>query len=383
LNDNREESDGRTIMRTFFYNAHFFTGSELVHDKVLVTEGDRITGFTDTVGSGSDTLSVNCRGTLVTAGLIDMQIAGGGGYLFSAHPTPEALAKITDSIVATGTTGFLLALPTNSSEVYRDAFMALRMNSHPAVLGLHLEGPFISKAKRGAHVSELIRKPTAADINRLLAEAGGTIRMMTIAPELCTPEIIGLLRKAGVIVSAGHSNASFREATAGFEMGIETTTHLFNAMSALHHRDPGLPGALFSSDTARASIIADGIHVDYSMLAIAKKILKERLLLVTDAVEENDRGAYRHVRQDDRFTLPDGTLSGARLTMLDAVRNCITHAGIDRYEALRMASLYPAQLIRTDDRGLIAPGARADLIMTDDMMNLRGICFNGNMEHQI
>jgi len=119
------------------------------------------------------------------------------------------------------------------------------------------------------------------------------------------------------------------------------------------------------------------------MLAIAKKILKVRLLLVTDAVEENDRGAYRHVRQDDRFTLPDGTLSGARLTMLDAVRNCITHAGIDRYEALRMASLYPAQLIRTDDRGLIAPGARADLIMTDDMMNLRGICFNGNMEHQI
>jgi N-acetylglucosamine-6-phosphate deacetylase len=368
-------------MRTFFYNGHFFTGDELVHDKVLVTEGDRITGFTDPVGDG-DALRVDCRGGLVSAGLIDMQIAGGGGYLFSAHPTQEALARITDAIVATGTTGFLLALPTNSSEVYHDAFRAVRGYHHPAVLGLHLEGPFISMAKRGAHVRELIMKPSAENISVLISESGGTIRMMTVAPEVCTPDIIGLLREGGIIISAGHSNATFREATAGFEMGIETTTHLFNAMSAIHHRDPGLPGAVFNSDTARASIIADGIHVDYAMLAIAKKILKERLLLVSDAVEENDHGAYCHVRQNDRYTLPDGTLSGARLTMLDAVRNCITHAGIDLYEAIRMASLYPAQLIRAGDRGLIAPGARADLIMTDEIMNLQGICFNGNMEPQ-
>ena len=369
-------------MRTIFYNAVFFTGDELVRDKVLVTEGERITGFADDTGSDDNAHRINCRGNLVTAGLIDLQIAGGGGCLFSAHPTAESLDKIADAIVATGTTGFLLALPTNSNDVYSDAFTILRGNTHHAVLGLHLEGPFLSTAKRGAHPAELIRTPTAGSVAAIISEAGGTIRMMTMAPEVCTPDIIGLLREAGIVVSAGHSNATFREATAGFDMGIETTTHLFNAMSAFHHRDTGLPGAVFLSDSARASIIADGIHVDFSMLAIAKKIMKERLFLVSDAVEESDRGTYRHVKQADRYTLPDGTLSGAKLTMLEGVRNCIAHAGIDRYEALRMATLYPARLIREDDRGLIAPGARADLIMTDENMNLQGLFFNGKMEPQ-
>jgi N-acetylglucosamine-6-phosphate deacetylase len=118
------------------------------------------------------------------------------------------------------------------------------------------------------------------------------------------------------------------------------------------------------------------------MVAIAKKIMKERLFLVSDAVEENEAGAYQHIRQADRYTLPDGTLSGARLTMLDAVRNCITHAGIERYEALRMASLYPAQLIKADDRGLITPGARADLILLDDRVEIKGVFLNGRMKHK-
>jgi len=139
---------------------------------------------------------------------------------------------------------------------------------------------------------------------------------------------------------------------------------------------------VFNSDSACASIIADGIHVDYTMLAIAKKIMKERLFLVSDAVEENYTGAYQHVRQHDRYTLPDGTLSGARLTMLDAVRNCVSHAGIDLYEAIRMATLYPARLIGASDRGVIAPGARAELIMTDDSLRLKGIFYNGKMQLQ-
>ncbi len=369
-------------MRTIFYNAKFFTGRELVRDRVLVTEDDRITGFADGDTPDDDALRVDCRGHMVSAGLIDLQIAGGGGYLFSANPVPEALGKIAESIVSTGTTGFLIALPTNSDRVYRDAFMAYRHSHHPAVIGLHLEGPFISMVKRGAHARELIKKPSAENVNALLSEAGGAIRMMTVAPEVCSSEIINLLKKASVIVSAGHSNATYKEAAAGFEMGIDTTTHLFNAMSSIHHRDPGLPGAVFNSDVALASIIADGIHVSYEMLAIAKKIMRERLLLVSDAVEENDNGAYQHVRKDDRYTLSDGTLSGARLTMLEAVRNCIVHAGIDRYEALRMASLYPARLLKIKDRGIIAPGARADLIITDENMNLQGICFNGKMELQ-
>jgi N-acetylglucosamine-6-phosphate deacetylase len=372
----------QTYMRTAFYNAVFFTGGELVKDKVLLTEDGYITGFVDHSSIAEDVTQVDCMGYLVTAGMVDLQIAGGGGFLFSSSPTAEALAAITLSIISTGTTGYLLALPTNSTDVYNEAFRVVSLNPHPAMMGLHLEGPFISMVKRGAHSKELIRTPTAESVIELLSRAGDTIRMMTVAPEVCTPEIISLLKEHGITVAAGHSNATFREASRGFTMGIETTTHLFNAMSPIHHRDPGLPGAVFNSDSACASIIADGIHVDYSMLAIAKKILKERLFLVSDAVEENDTGAYQHVRQHDRYILPDGTLSGARLTMLDAVKNCVSHAGIDLYEAIRMATLYPARLIGAGDRGIIAPGARAELIMTDDSLMLHGIFYDGKMEFQ-
>ena len=366
-------------MQTALINAIFFTGSEILTGKALLTEGNRIMGFSDPDTLPEATLRIDCKGLLVTPGLIDLQIAGGGGFLFSADPTPEALEAIANAITRSGTTGFLLALPTNTREVYSSAFKTIRENTDPAVMGLHLEGPYISLAKRGAHVREFITRPVPSELTSLLEEADGVIKMMTVAPEVCTPEIINILKDYGVTVAAGHSNATFREATDGFSTGIETTTHLFNAMSPLHHRDPGLPGAVFNSDTACASIIADGIHVDYTMLTLAKKILKERLFLVTDAVEENDHGAYQHIKQPDRFTLPDGTLSGARLTLLEAVRNCVAHAGISAEEALRMASTYPARVIKAGDRGAIAPGARAELIALDQDLELKGIFYNEKM----
>jgi len=367
-------------MQTLLYNATFFTGRELVSDSSLLTHDGIIDGFACRHAIPKDAQQIDCRGHIVTAGLIDLQIAGSGGFLFSSHPNAEALEVIAHAITCSGTAGFLIAMPTNTMEVYSEAFRTIREHPHPAVIGLHLEGPYISDARRGAHARKLIRPPSLEDVSALLEEAGGVIRMMTVAPELCTPEIISLIRGHGITVAAGHSNATFREASDGFSHGIETTTHLFNAMSPMHHRDPGLPGAAFSSDRACASIIADGIHLDYSMLSIAKKVMKERLFLISDAVEVNDRGEYQHVRQSDRFTLPDGTLSGSSLTLMDAVRNCVNHAGIDKYEALRMASFYPAQLIRASDRGVIAPGARADLIVLNDDLGLEGIFTGGEMK---
>jgi N-acetylglucosamine-6-phosphate deacetylase len=366
-------------MQTALINATFFTGSEMITGKALLTGGNTITGFSDSDSLPEAIIHIDCKGLLVAPGLIDLQIAGGGGFLFSANPTQEALEAIAKAIFQSGTTGFLLALPTNTREVYSSAFKTIRENTNPSVMGLHLEGPYISIAKRGAHVRELIRRPSPSELTSLLNEADGVIKMMTVAPEVCTSEIINILKDHGVTVAAGHSNATFREATDGFSRGIETTTHLFNAMSPLHHRDPGLPGAVFNSDMARASIIADGIHVDYTMLTLAKKILKERLFLVSDAVEEIDHGAYQHVKQSDRFTLPDGTLSGARLTLLEAVRNCVAYAGISAEEALRMASMYPAQIIKIRDRGVIAPGARAELIALDKDLELKGIFSNEKM----
>lgn len=348
-----------------FINATFFTGEGIISGKALITEGGKIKGFTDQNAINSNAEIINCNNCYISPGLIDLQIAGSGGRLFSSDPSIESLEIITRSIVRTGTTGFLIALPTNSVEVYRKASQVISGYAHPALLGLHFEGPFISHLRRGAHMKEFIRSAKAEDINELLGLAGNAMKMMTVAPEVCSEECVRLLSGNGVVVAAGHSNATFAEALNGFRWGIKATTHLFNAMSQFHHRDPGLPGATFISENAFASIIADGIHVDYSMVSIAKKLMKERLFLVSDAVEENPDGAYRHVRQHDRFTLPDGTLSGSKLTMLDAVRNCVNHAGIETDEALRMATLYPAQVMNLPDRGKLAPGYKADMILFD------------------
>lgn len=201
--------------------------------------------------------------------------------------------------------------------------------------------------------------------------------MMTLAPEMCNSEIINLLIENGVVVCAGHSNATFSEAAAGFKWGVSSVTHLFNAMSQFHHRDPGLPGAAFQTENIYASIIADGIHVDYNAISVAKKLMKDRLFLVSDAVEENTFGAYLHVRQKDRFTLPDGTLSGSALTMLKAVGNCVEYAGISLDEALRMASLYPARVMKINDRGMIKPGYKADLVVFNKNFELKVVFSNG------
>jgi N-acetylglucosamine-6-phosphate deacetylase len=184
---------------------------------------------------------------------------------------------------------------------------------------------------------------------------------MTLAPELTDASIIKLLPEAGVVVSAGHSMATYGEAMQGFGAGIGGVTHLFNAMSPLHHREPGLPGAAYNS-TASVSIIADGVHVDFATVAFSKKALGERLFLITDAVDESS-GVYTHVKEDDRFTLPDGTLSGSRLTMLQAVKNCVQQAGIALDEALRMASTYPANLLGAADLGRLEPGAKANILV--------------------
>lgn len=364
-------------MVTAFKNATLFTGMEVVTGKVLLTEGEYILGIVSPGAIPDDSVTIDCKGLNLAPGLIDLQIAGGGGCLFSSSPTPESLKKIIPAIIKSGTTAFLISLPTNSFEVYQEAFNTLKNNPDKAVLGLHLEGPYISTSKRGAHIREMIRKPVRKEIEDLLTEANGVVRMMTVAPEVCDAEIIDLLINSGLVVAAGHSNATFIEAINGFDKGVHTVTHLFNAMSPVHHRDPGLPGAAFLSDKVFASIIADGIHVDYNMISITKKIMKERLYLVSDAVEENTEGAYKHIRQNDRFILHDGTLSGAKLSLFEAVRNCVSYAGIPLEEALRMASAYPAKVIGDSERGYLTEGCRADLISFNDGLELSEVYLGG------
>ena len=358
-------------------NATVFTGSEKITGKAILINNDRIEAIIDPVSIPEYYEVIDCRGNYIAPGLLDMQIAGSGGFLFSAEPTAEALKAITESIIKTGTTGFLIAIPTNSPDAYRKIIKTVKANPHPAVLGLHLEGPYISPARKGAHMKDYLKHPLKDELEALIKGAEGAVRMMTVAPEICSGEIVRLLNDHGVVVAAGHSNATFREAAEGFKWGIKTTTHLFNAMSQLHHRDPGLPGATFETENIFASIIADGIHVDYNTVSIAKKIMKDRLYLISDAVEENHHGSYQHVKKHDRFTLPDGTLSGSKLTMLKAVRNCVEYVGIPLDEALRMASAYPARLINESDRGEIAPGYRADLVVFNRDFEVKQVCLDG------
>lgn len=365
-------------MLTALTNGTLFTGKKKFKDKALLFDESGIRDIVSPADVPGDAAVVDCEGANIAPGLIDLQIYGAGGYLFADEPSGEAVQAIAEAIVQSGTTGFLLTLATNAVPVYRDAIHAVRYNPHPALLGLHFEGPYINPEKRGAHLEEFIKPPTAEEVTAMTEEANGILRMMTLAPEVADAEIIRILTAAGVVVSAGHSNATYAEAAQGFADGIGAVTHLFNAMSPLHHRQPGLPAAAGLS-TASASIIADGVHVDFATVAFSKKVFGDRLFLITDAVEES-KGVYVHEKGEDRFTLPDGTLSGSRLTLLQAVKNCVQQAGILLDEALRMATLYPANLIGAGDAGRLEPGTKANVIVFDSAFSLQRVYLDGRQQ---
>lgn len=363
-------------MLTALTNGTFFTGKEIIKDKALLLEDGTVKGWVDPVSISTEARVINHEGHYIVPGLLDLQIYGGGGHLFSDDPSFAALTAMATGLVRTGTTGFLITLATNSITLFEKAIDVVRDNPHPAVLGLHLEGPYINPVKKGAHIEQYIKRPERKEVEALLRRAKGVIRMITLAPEKCDPEIIQLLLDNGVIVSAGHSNATYEEGTAGYMRGIQTTTHLFNAMSPFHHRDTGLPGAVYQAHTAYASIIPDGIHVSYPALSVSKKVMGDRLFLITDAVEAST-GAYPHVRQKDRFTLPDGTLSGSAITLLQGIHNCVQYAGIPLDEAVRMASTYPARLFGTPQRGEITIGQKADLTIFNEAFEPQHVYISG------
>lgn len=236
--------------------------------------------------------------------------------------------------------------------------------------GLHLEGPWINPEKRGAHILEYIHKPTLDEAKKLVDEAEGVVKMITLAPEMVDDAIVDYIQANGIIVSAGHTNATFRQAMKGFEK-INIVTHLFNAMSQFQSREPGMVGAIYDHPSVCCSLVADGIHVDFNAIRISKRILGERIWLITDAVSATSTGPYPHVFKNDRYTLPNGTLSGSALTMMKAVKNCVEHVGIDIEEALRMGSLYPAKVLGIDNKtGLIERNYEASFVVFDNEMNV-------------
>ena len=244
-------------------------------------------------------------------------------------------------------------------------------------MGLHVEGPWINPKKKGAHNEMFIHSPSVEEAKKLLEYGKGVITMITLAPEVCSKEVSDMIRSYGVIISAGHSNATYEEATAAFDSGIQAATHLYNAMSPLQHRAPGMVGAIFNHPVVMASIVPDGFHVDFSAIIIAKKILQERLFVITDAVAETTEGASPHHLSGDKYE-SNGILSGSALTMAKSLRNLVNQAGIELDEALRMVSLYPAQAMkRADSMGKIEIGYDANLVLLDESLEVKGLIGNG------
>ncbi|HXB95194.1 MAG TPA: N-acetylglucosamine-6-phosphate deacetylase [Puia sp.] len=358
-----------------------FTGREIQTAKAVLIKEGRIVDIVDKAAIPAGYRVKDLPGYLLAPAFIDLQIYGGNGKMFSSELTTDALDAVYEYCLQGGCTQFMITMATNSIEKFirgMEVAREYRNGGGKGLLGVHLEGPYINPVKKGAHLEKFIKRPTLEEIGSLLAKGKDIFRMMTVAPEQCDPACVELLLSQGILVSAGHTNATYEEATLGFYRGIPAATHLFNAMSPLQGREPGVVGAIYDHNDVRSSIVCDGVHVDYASVRISKKILHERLFFITDAVAEVQYGEYIHIHRGDRYTLPDGTLSGSSLTMLQAVRNGVEKAGLPLPEALRMASLYPAQLMGLQDKmGCIRPGAAADLILLDEQLNLLQVFVEG------
>ena len=359
-------------MQQVITNTTIYTGKEILTGTAILINNGLVEGFVYDTDIPEDYEVRDLNGNNIAPALIDLQIYGGNGFLFSEHPSIEAIEATRNYCLSGGASKFLLTASTNSLEVFSKCIATAKKyfaEGGKNLTGLHLEGPWINPEKRGAHLLEFILKPTMDEAKKIVDEAEGIVKMITLAPEMVDEEIIDFLQVNNIIVSAGHTNATFKQAIQSFER-IKLATHLFNAMSQFQSREPGMVGAIYSHPSVCCSLVADGVHVDYAAISISKKILGDRLFLITDAVSETTTGPYQHVFKDDRYVLPTGTLSGSALTMMKAVKNCIDNAGIDKEEALRMGSLYPARILGIEDKcGLIQRGYDAEFVVFDNEMN--------------
>lgn len=363
-------------------NCKFYKDNQLVTGQIIVIDEGRIAGLTNTAPPDNCEL-IDGNGAYVTPSFIDLQIYGSGGNLFSAYPTAETLRQMDADLISKGTTGFLACVATNSPEIVAQAITAAKEYRADAkgFLGLHLEGPYLNPKRRGAHIEKYIKRATLDEVKRTVESAEGMIGMMTIAAELQDDDVLEYLVGQDIVLSLGHSDATFEQANAAYARGFKTTTHLFNAMPSIHHRQPNLPVAVLNHSTAMASIIADGQHVDFEILKMSCRLMGDRLFLITDAVTECGVGPYQHQLYGDKFITPDGTLSGSNITLLNAVQNCVNHAGIPLDKALGMATDGPANLMGLrGKKGSLLIGADADLLLLDENLQLLKV-FIGGAEH--
>jgi N-acetylglucosamine-6-phosphate deacetylase len=320
-------------------------------------------------------------GALLMPGFVDVQVNGGGGVLFNATPTVDGIRAIGAAHRRFGTTSFLPTLISDDLSVVAEAIAATRAALHaqvPGVIGVHLEGPFLASARKGTHDAAKFRT-LDADAIELLASLATGRTLVTLAPETTTPTHIAQLAAKGVVIAAGHTDATYAVMAEALAHGVTGFTHLFNAMSPFTSRQPGVVGAALYHQTSWCGIIVDGRHVDPVTLKIALNAKRhDRFMLVTDAMPNvgSDRADFqlqgrRIVVKDGVCVDENGVLSGSALDMATAVRNAVKWLGLSLPEAVRMASLHPAAFMGLDHEiGRIAPGYRANLVLTDDELGV-------------
>ena len=361
-----------------------FDGENFHQNLPITIKNGQIIGFE----LSDDAEQIKVSGTIVP-GFIDVQVNGGGGVLFNSQPNSEAIAAICKAHNAFGTTAMLPTLITDDINVMSKAADAIAeaISSRSAgILGVHFEGPHLSVPKKGVHPKQYIRALSDAEF-AIYARNDLGIKAITLAPENVAPEVIAQLVEAGVKVFIGHTNADYDTVVKAIEAGATGFTHLYNAMSPLDSRSPGVVGAAIDSETTWCGLIVDGHHVHPATARIALKAKpKGKVMLVTDAmppVGMPDGSTFELfgldvVRNGDRINAVTGELAGCVLDMASAVRNTVTTLNQPLEEALRMASLYPAQFLGLDASvGRIAQGYRADLVLLDDNQNVTATYING------
>jgi N-acetylglucosamine-6-phosphate deacetylase len=356
--------------------ARIFDGHDWHDDAALLIEFGQVCAIVRRSDVPAHSFTVQLGDGIVAPGFIDLQVNGGGGALFNNNPTVDTIRTICAAHAQFGTTALLPTLITDTPEINIAAIAAGKAATEqgvPGFLGLHLEGPHLSLARKGTHDPALIRPMDGADLARILdARPALPNLLVTVAAETVTPAQIQALSNAGIIVSIGHSDASLTVANAAFSAGASMATHLFNAMSQLGNREPGVVGAVLTNDAVYAGLIADGIHVHPAAIEIAlrAKTGPGRIFLVTDAMSQTGTdlttltlNGRTITRAGGALRLADGTLAGADLDMIDAVEFMHGRIGLPIEEALRMASLYPAQAMGIDaEFGHLQPGARANFL---------------------
>ncbi|MCB8874734.1 N-acetylglucosamine-6-phosphate deacetylase [Acidisoma silvae] len=327
-------------------------------------------------------------GSILAPGFIDIQVNGGGGVLFNETPTADGAIAIAAAHRRFGTTAILPTVITDKAEVMQAGAEAARQamrRPKSGIAGVHLEGPFISLRRPGVHDPALIRPMNQVDADWLARQAGDLPLLLTVAPEDVADDHLRQLAAAGVVLSAGHTAASAARIAEAIGLGLRAFTHLFNAMPPLAGREPGPVGGALLDQTAWCGLIVDGVHVHPVSLGAALAARpQDRMLLVTDAMtvlgtdaDGFDLYGQRILRRNGRLEREDGTLAGADLDMAMAVRNTVAMLGCPVEQALRMASTYPADLMRFKDRGRIASGLRADLVLLSDDLHPLGTWLAG------